>query len=66
MPLAEKVIEYLDNATDIAECSLADFLSVLEDSPLVVQAIQVQQQAEIIRMLEARLAALEKAVLSEK
>jgi DNA primase len=45
-PLAGLVLEYLENSTDLAECSLADFLSVLGDSPLLVQAIQVQQQAE--------------------
>ncbi len=45
-PLAEKVLEYLDNAMELAACSLADFLSFLGDSPLLVQAIQVQQQAD--------------------
>jgi hypothetical protein len=42
-PLAAKVIEYLENCTDLAECSLADFLSVLGDSPLMMHAIEVQQ-----------------------
>jgi len=45
-PLAGKVMEYLENATTLGDCSLADFLSVLGESPLVMQAITVQQQVE--------------------
>ncbi|NNM86151.1 MAG: DNA primase [Phycisphaerales bacterium] len=44
--LAHGVIEYLDNAADVTECSMADFLGLLDDQRLVNEALDAQADAE--------------------
>jgi DNA primase len=44
--LAGKLVEYLDGASDLSSCSLAEFLGMLEDESLVAQAIAAQREAE--------------------
>ncbi len=44
--LAHAVIEYLDNAADVTECSMADFLGCLDDQRLVNEALDAQADAE--------------------
>lgn len=41
-PLALVLIEYLDNASELDQCSLADFISMINNGDLVRQAIEIE------------------------
>lgn len=47
-PLAERIMEYLENAPELASCSLTDFCALLppEDGEWLSQAIRLQQEVE--------------------
>ena len=48
-PLASRILEYLENSSELAHCNLADFCAWLEgteDQRLASQAIQLQAQAD--------------------
>ena len=44
--LAEQLLEYLEHAVDLPNCSLAEFIGTLTDKGLVHQAIMAQNMAE--------------------
>jgi hypothetical protein len=44
-PLAEVLVEYLENHGDLAACNLAEIASTLGDGELVRQAIQLERKA---------------------
>jgi hypothetical protein len=44
--LAVKTMEYLENADDLASCTLADFVAYIDDPQLAGQAIGIQMSTE--------------------
>ncbi len=46
LPLAQRLMEYLEGATDLETCSLADFIGMLEDPALVSLAVGAQKVCE--------------------
>ncbi len=46
LPLASRLMEYLEGATNLEACSLADFIGMLEDPALVRLAVQAQKVCE--------------------
>lgn len=54
-PLAEALIEYLENAPDLAACSLSDFVAALTDNAAAGTAIRLQRDAEAGGNLQRKL-----------
>jgi DNA primase len=65
-PLAHKLLEYFEDTHELSACSIADFISTIEETTLVNQAIQLEELSSAWLIAAEISPALQKVVKSQQ